>query len=136
MKGLVLDYRHFSPFYYIRLIGPVINDWKMENISSHFLSFLAFIPPGHLAGNRSARWLYVMRVITWVDSIKLYLSLLFLKFKFIYFIFLWKWKCNIYSRPSWVAIRSIYHQIHHYKHCVWVQKSLPPLCKDPSSRMN
>ena len=45
MKGLVLDYRHFSPFYYIRFIVWVINDWKMKNFSGHLMSFFASIPP-------------------------------------------------------------------------------------------
>ena len=52
MKVLVLGYRHFSPFYYIRLIGRVVNDWKMKKKIRLFSVIFGFHPSGQLAGNK------------------------------------------------------------------------------------
>ena len=52
MKVLVLGYRLFSPFYYIRLIGRVVNDWKMKKKIRLFSVIFGFHPSGQLAGNK------------------------------------------------------------------------------------
>ncbi len=53
MNGLVLDYRSFSPFYYIRLIyWPSYSRLKNEKIFRLFSVIFGLHPPGHLAGNK------------------------------------------------------------------------------------
>jgi hypothetical protein len=53
MKGLVLDYRQFSPFYYIRLISRVIYNWKMKNFQVIFCHFWPS-SPCHLADKKQS----------------------------------------------------------------------------------
>jgi hypothetical protein len=58
-KKLILQGKSFSPelraIFTVLLslaFRRVINDWKMKKLLGHFLSILAFIPPGYLAGNK------------------------------------------------------------------------------------